>query len=183
MNFIQNQFFCVLFFFFLLNSKAQNENQFKTEVVYKSENLIITQISENSFIHTSFLKTKDYGVVPCNGLIVSDVNETVVFDTTIDDFSSYELIEWIKNTLKANIKAVVSTHYHNDCLGGLQAFHENEILSYAYKKTVELAKKNGFVPPMNAFKKDLILNVGNNIITAKFFGEGHTQDNVELNLR
>jgi len=43
---------------------------------------------------------------------------------------------------------------------------------------MQLAKENNFVVPKNSFGDSLILKVGNENIIAKFFGEGHTKDNV-----
>lgn len=74
--------------------------------------------------------------------------------------------------------AIIPTHYHLDCLGGLKAFHDKGIHSYAYFKTVELATKSNFVVPENSFKDSLVLKMGNQEITVKFFGEGHSKDNV-----
>ena len=63
-------------------------------------------------------------------------------------------------------------------MGGLKAFHENNIPSYANFKTIELAKEDSTVVPQNGFSDSLILKIGNENITAKFLGEGHTKDNV-----
>lgn len=161
-----------------LHGSAQKRAAFKSKEVYKSSNLIVTQIAENAFEHTSFLQTNDFGNVPCNGLIVRNSNEVVVFDTPSNDRSSDELIKWIKETLHCKINAIVPTHFHNDCLGGLKAFHENDIPSYGYFKTIELAKKNNFAVPQNSFRDSLILKVGDENTIVKFFGEGHTIDNV-----
>lgn len=149
-----------------------------SNVVYQSENLTITQIAENALVHTSFLGTRDFGVVPSNGLIVRNNNEAIIFDTPTDDKSSEELIQWITVTLHLRINAVIPTHYHLDCLGGLKAFHEKGISSYAYYKTIELAKENNLVVPENSFRDSLVLKVGNEKAIAKFFGEGHTKDNI-----
>jgi metallo-beta-lactamase class B len=162
----------------ITSTVAQTSAKFKPKEVYKSGNLTITQIAKNSFEHTSFLQTHDFGNVPCNGLIVRNGNEVIVFDTPTNDSASEELIKWIKETLHCKINAVIPTHFHDDCLGGLKAFHKNEIPSYAYFKTIEFAKKNNFVVPKNSFRDSLILKVGNENIIAKFFGEGHTKDNV-----
>lgn len=161
-----------------LNCSSQKGDGFKSKEVYKSNSLIITQISENSFEHTSFLQTNDFGNVPCNGLIVRNSNEAIVFDTPTSDESSEELINWIKETLHCKINAIIPTHFHNDCLAGLKAFDKHGIPSYAYFKTIELAKENNFAVPKNSFRDSLILKVGNENIIAKFFGEGHTKDNV-----
>ncbi len=162
----------------LINCTAKKNTPFKPKVVYKSDDLIITQISENSFQHTSFLQTQDFGNVPCNGLIVSDSNEVIVFDTPTNDKSSEELIKWIQGSLHATINAIVPTHFHDDCLGGLNVFHNQAIPSYSYIKTAELAKENNFAVPKNSFNDSLILKVGDEKIIATFFGEGHTKDNV-----
>ncbi len=158
--------------------KAQEKNSFKPKIVYKSEDLSITQVSENSFEHTSFLQTQDFGKVPCNGLVVRSNHEAIVFDTPGDDKSSEELIGWIKETLHCKINAVVPTHFHNDCLGGLKAFDQENIPSYANFRTIELARENHFAVPKNSFKDSLVLKVGHEHVVVKFFGEGHTKDNV-----
>lgn len=171
-------FYLLTFSLTVLNCNAQNQEAFKPKEIYKSKDLIITQITENTFIHTSFLQTNNFGNVPCNGLIVRNSNEAIVFDTPTNDKDSKELINWIKDTLQCKIKAIIPTHFHDDCLGGLNAFGENDIPSYAYYKTIELAKENNLVVPKNSFTDSLILKAGDENIIVKFFGEGHTKDNV-----
>ncbi len=151
---------------------------FKPKKIYKSGFLTIIQISENAFQHISYKQTQDFGNVSCNGLVVRDNNEVIVFDTPTNDKSSLELIKWIKEKMHCNINAVIPTHFHDDCLGGLKAFDDNNIPSYANAKTIELAKQDQAVVIKNAFKDSLILKVGNQSISARFFGEGHTKDNV-----
>lgn len=162
----------------IISCNSQKGDEFKPKKVYKSNDLIITQIAENSFEHTSFKQTNNFGNVSCNGFIVRNSNEAIVFDTPTNDKSSVELIKWIKKTLHCKINAIIPTHFHEDCLGGLKAFDENNIPSYAYFKTIELAKENNYVVPKNSFKDSLILKVGDKNIIAKFFGEGHSKDNV-----
>lgn len=158
--------------------KAQKTLQFKAKEVYKSDNLVITQVAENSFEHTSFLQTNDFGNVPCNGLIVRNNNEVIIFDTPTNDKSSEELINFVTETLHCKINAIIPTHFHNDCLGGLKVFEEKNIPSYAYFRTVELAKENNYAVPQNSFSEPLKLKVGNEHVLVKFFGQGHTRDNV-----
>lgn len=157
---------------------SQKRNTFKAKEVYKSKDLIVTQIAPNSFEHVSFLQTNDFGYVPCNGLIVRNSNEVIVFDTPTNNKSAEELIKWIQETLHCKINAIIPTHFHDDCLGGLKAFDESNIPSYAYVKTIELAKANNYAVPQNSFSDSLVLRVGKEYIVAKFFGEGHTKDNV-----
>ncbi|MES2520769.1 MAG: subclass B1 metallo-beta-lactamase [Bacteroidota bacterium] len=161
-----------------LNCSSTNHLVFKPKIVYKTNNLIVTQITENSFTHISFKQTNDFGNVPCNGLIVRDSNEVIIFDTPTNDRSAEELIKYVKETLHSKINAIIPTHFHDDCLGGLKAFDDNNVPSYANIKTIELAKQNNLAVPKNGFTDSLILKVGNQMVIAKYFGEGHTKDNV-----
>lgn len=160
---------------FNCNSK---QKKFTPKEFYRSGNLVIIQITENSFEHTSFKQTNDFGNVPCNGLVVRNNKEAIVFDTPTNDKSSEELIKWITDTLQCKVNAIIPTHFHDDCLGGLKAFHDHGIRSYAYFKTIELARENNYVVPQNSFNDSLMLKAGDEYITVKFFGEGHTKDNV-----
>jgi len=111
------------------NSNAQIDNlgsyETKTEKeVYKSEILLVNQISEHVYQHISFLDVQNFGKVSCNGMAVAYKNEAVIFDTPTDNETSYELINWVTKSLKCKITAVISTHYHIDNLGGLDEFHK-----------------------------------------------------------
>ena len=143
---------------------------------YKSECLSIVQVGEDTFMHTSQLKTEQYGDVPCNGMIYVDGDEAIIFDTPVDNPASRELMAWLEGF---TIKAVVPTHFHVDCLGGLGAFHEESIPSYALDQTIELARKNrAAYLPQNGFEKEHVFTVGSEQVVARYFGEGHTPDNV-----
>lgn len=162
----------------VLDGWAQARGWYKPKTVYQSADLTITQIAKNSFIHVSFLQTNDFGKVACNGMLVRNGNEIIVFDTPTNDKSSEELIKWIQETLHCKINAVVPTHFHDDCLGGLNAFHVNKIPSHANFKTIELAKEKKYTVPQNSFVDSATLKVGNQFTLIKFYGEGHTIDNV-----
>ncbi len=178
MNLILKTLWISILLLVTLHGSAQTKSSFKAKEVYKSKDLIITQISENTFEHTSCKQTNDFGNVPCNGLVVRDSGEVIVFDTPTNDKSSEELITWIQETLHCKINAVIPTHFHDDCLGGLNAFHQHGIPSYAHAKTIELATKDHAAVPKNGFSDSLSLRVGDETVVAKFFGEGHTKDNV-----
>lgn len=162
----------------LVGCSPTPRGSFAPRVVYQSADLIITQISDNAFEHTSFLQTQDFGNVPCNGLIVRHGKEAVIFDTPTTDKSSEELIAWLHERYQLNITAIVPTHFHNDCLAGLQAFHHQKIPSYALAKTIDLAKANNYPVPQNSFTDSLRLPVGSQHVVARFWGEGHTADNI-----
>jgi len=144
------------------------------KVVFESEILRITQISRYVYQHTSYYN----GNIPCNGMVVVYQNKAIVFDTTIDDKSSSELIDWITESLNAEIIAVIPTHFHIDSLGGLNEFHNRGISSYAYYKTIQLAIENGLPVPQHGFGGIMELEIGDEKVNVAFMGEGHTSDNI-----
>ena len=171
----------VLFFLLCGNLYSQSRlspKEFKPIEVYHSEDLIIIQISDNAFLHTSYLQTNDFGNVPCNGMFVRNSNEVIVFDTPTNNKSAEDLINFIKEKLHCKINAIVPTHFHDDCLGGLALFHSNKIPSFANNTTIELAKANKMVVPQNGFSNSLKLRLGNTYALVKYLGQGHTKDNV-----
>lgn len=180
---MRTTFKTILFIFFIsitifsCSQKKDNEI-FEPKIVFESDDLIITQLSEHTYQHTSYFMSEDFGKVDCNGMLVQDNDEIIVFDTPADSASSVKLLDWINNELKNKTVAVISTHFHFDCVGGLKEFYKMKIPSYANYKTIEYSKEKGFNVPQKGFKDSLILNVGNQKVIAKFFGEGHTRDNV-----
>ncbi len=142
---------------------------------YESENLKVEKIRENLFRHISYLETANSGIVSCNGLVFLNNDKAIILDTPTNDIATVELVNLIG---KENITAVIATHFHEDCLGGLGVFHSNKIDSYASNLTIELAKQNGKVLPKNGFEEKLEINVGNETVLLKHFGAGHTKDNI-----
>jgi metallo-beta-lactamase class B len=146
--------------------------------LFRSEELVVTQVSENAFIHTSYLQTDDFGKVACNGLVLTGGGYAFVFDTPTDDQSSASLIEWLEDIGNFQLKGVVPTHFHKDCLGGLPVFESRGIPSFASHQTIKFATENDFALPQHGFADSLFFQVGGEIILAKHFGQGHTEDNV-----
>lgn len=151
----------------------------KDSVLYSSPKLIITRIGPHTAVHTSYLQTHDFGNVPCNGMIVMDQGKALIFDTPADDSSAAELIAYLEQQ-QVQIDAVVATHFHVDCVGGLKAFHQHKIPSYASQSTVDLlkAKEKSATLPQHAFEGALQLSIGKDLVTVSYFGAGHTRDNV-----
>lgn len=161
---------CVATFF------SCNKNN-ASKIVYETESLVIKQVSPNVYKHVSYLQTNDFGNVPCNGMIYITDNKALVFDTPTTDLVSVELINWITKNKNALVAGVVVNHFHDDCLGGLQGFHNHNVKSYASNKTIALAIKDSVTVPEIGFETKLNLTLGNNKIITQFLGEGHTKDN------
>ncbi len=166
-------FVCILF-----SISCKTESKDIAGVLYTSEGLVIEKIAEHTYQHITYMDTQDYGKVGCNGMIVVDGKEAVIFDTPFKKEVTAELIDWVEKNLNCQIIAVIPTHFHVDCLGGLSVFHDKGIPSYANRKTLQLAKENGFTVPQNGFVVSKLFKVGSIKVECMFKGEGHTKDNV-----
>ncbi len=146
-------------------------------ITYSSPELTIKELSEGVYLHTSFLKTENWGNVACNGMIYLNDKECVIFDSPSSSQATKELLSILK---KENItcKAVIATHFHIDCLGTLDQFHEANIPSISTKQTQNLATKTNHTIPKITFDTDTSLYIGKQEVIAKYFGEGHTVDNI-----
>lgn len=168
----------LLFFSFLLLACSTTRPKEINPGSYTSPTLEVHKISAHVYQHISFLETQSFGKVPCNGMVVVSGNEAVIFDTPAGDAASLELINWVEDKLRCKVKAIIPTHFHDDCLGGLNTFHERGIPSYAQQLTLELADKYSAPMPENSFDQIWELTIGGKKVLAEYFGEGHTRDNV-----
>lgn len=152
-------------------------NPSKSLVSKNEKQLAFYKIKKNAFVHISFLQTQTWGKVGCNGMIFIYKNQAYIFDTPTDNETSEVLLKTLEDQ-NIKIKGVVVNHFHNDCLGGLEAFHKKGIKSYASEKTIELAKKDSVTIPQIGFKEHLTLRIGKKDIVNHYLGEAHTKDNI-----
>jgi metallo-beta-lactamase class B len=166
-----NRFLLVLLLLSGYNLQAQPKP-------YKSDQLTITRLEPNLYVHESWLHTDTWGKVGCNGMIYVSGDSAIIFDTPASDTASRELIRLIQKKWKLRIKAVIVNHFHNDCLAGLEDFHKAGINSIANERTRELAKATGSPLPKQVFKNELIVELNGKQVINRYFGEGHTRDNI-----
>lgn len=149
-------------------------------IAYQTNNLHIKKLSAHVYQHISFLNTESFGRVACNGMVVVNNKEAMVFDTPTDDKSSEELISYFSKQLGCTIKAIVPTHFHEDCVGGLESFRKNKIPAFASSQTIALlqAKDPAIISHLRSFDNSMQFTIGGKKVYAEYFGEGHTKDNV-----
>ena len=120
----------------------------------------------------------EWGRIPANGLIVVSGDTAALLDTPWTDEQTRLLFAWVESELCAKIDAVVPTHSHGDCLGGLGAAHELGARSYGHEMTAEFARRDGNPAPQTTFRDRLEVSVGEHRLELRHLGAGHTLDNV-----
>jgi metallo-beta-lactamase class B len=168
------------FFFVIVNVCLSQAPEKKNEIII-ADGLSVIKLTDNIYQHVSDLQTTDFGKVKCNGLIYINGNDAIICDTPTNDELSARLMEWLKKTNPhVKIKAVIINHFHADCLGGLQTFHEAGIPSYSHERTRVLLASKGDTTnmPQNFFSTDLQIKVGGKPVFNYYLGEAHTRDNI-----
>ncbi|MFC4634148.1 subclass B1 metallo-beta-lactamase [Dokdonia ponticola] len=139
--------------------------------------LEIVKLSENNYQYISYLKLSQSNFYPCNGYVYISDGEAVVFDSPIDETSASQLIHFLQNELKVELKGVIVNHFHADAAGGLEAFAKANIPSYASSITAQILH-NDAVEITYPFETKQELKVGSTVVENTYFGPAHTQDNI-----
>lgn len=120
----------------------------------------------------------DWGRVPANGLIVVSGEIAALIDTPWTDEQTRLVFRWAEDELGTKITAVVPTHSHGDCLGGLGAAHQLGARSYGHETTAEFTREDGNPAPETTFEDRLEVTVGERHLELRHLGAGHTVDNI-----
>jgi metallo-beta-lactamase class B len=143
-----------------------------------TDDLELLKISENSYIHISYFDLESSPHFPANGLIYINNGKAFIIDTPWTDELTRILINWLTHSLQVTIEGVIVTHWHIDCMGGLNEVHNAGIKSYSHKLTREIAKSKDLSAPKFEFQDSLVLSLGDKKIICKYLGAGHTNDNI-----
>ncbi len=150
-------------------------------VVQISEQLQLIPVIPNVWMHSTTVSQEPYGTFTCNGMVYIRQNQAIIADTPPDEASSNRLLSWLVER-KIQVKAVIVNHYHWDCLGGLGAFHEQDIPSYGHALTPQLAMADSLPAPQYTFSDSLVIELGTAPVIAAYLGPAHSTDNLVVYL-
>jgi len=139
--------------------------------------LEVIKLSEQSYLHVSYIKTDSGNFIPCNGYIYANAGKAIIFDTPLNDSISNQLINFVTNDLGLHIEGVVLNHFHEDASGGIKAFIEADIPSYSHEQTATLLEKDS-VTITHSFTTNQKIALGNKMIENFYPGEAHSTDNI-----
>jgi arylsulfatase A-like enzyme len=144
------------------------------------EDLEVEWLADGVWRHISGHELEDFGRVLANGLVVVSGGEAAFVDTPWTDDQTRTLAAWVEERLGARLTTVIPTHSHVDCMGGLAAAHALGARSYAFRKTVAFARRDGLPVPQEAFDGELDIPLGSRVLEVRFMGPGHTLDVVTV---
>jgi metallo-beta-lactamase class B len=151
----------------------------KGESIRVSDDVTLKPITSGVWVYTSYFDVPELGGrTGANGLIAVSGQEAVLINLPWTDQQTAALFDWIERRLGATVKAVVPTHFHQDCMGGLAEAHRRGAASYGLDKTIAFAQRDHLPVPQCPFGFRTAIRFGTSILLVTYHGSGHTTDNV-----
>ncbi|MQA29194.1 MAG: MBL fold metallo-hydrolase [Luteitalea sp.] len=111
----------------------------------------------------------------------------VVVDSQFPD-TAQMFLDGLKSRTQRKIDVFINTHHHGDHTGGNKLLRSSAIKMVAHENEPGLQKKQAAAAktedaqayPDETFKDSWKANVGNEVVTAKYYGPGHTSGDVAV---
>ncbi len=142
-----------------------------------SDDLELSKISDHCYIHLSYTLLESGHRMPANGLVYINQRKALIIDTPWTNDLTQLLIDYLRDSMQVSIEGVIPTHWHVDCMGGLEIVHKLGIKSYGYQLTAEICKEKNLPIPQITFNDSLLIGPENELLL-KYLGPGHTEDNM-----
>lgn len=161
----------------LINLLPINAQQSTIQI---NEDLQLIHLQDSVFVHISWAKSERFGRFPSNGLVIIRDGEAVMVDTPMSNEQTKQLCDYIKKNYNASIKAHIAGHFHDDCIGGLPYLKSIGAKSLANQLTIDKCLEENLPVPEIAFDKEYDCLFNDEAIECRFFGGGHSFDNITV---
>jgi metallo-beta-lactamase class B len=141
--------------------------------------LIITPLTENFYIYTTFNLYKDHKT-PANGLYLVTHDGVLILDTPWDTTQFQPLLDSIEARHHKKAVLCISTHFHGDRTAGLEYYKKRGIKTYTTQLTDEFSKKENYKRAEFLIAKDTTFTLGDYSFSTFYPGPGHTTDNIVI---
>ncbi len=140
----------------------------------------LIHLQDSIFVHITWHPLDDFGRFPSNGLIVIKNGQALMIDTPMDNDKTAKLTNYLKDSLSVDLTKLIIGHFHDDCMGGLDYLQSIGIESIANSRTIEKCKEIGLPIPTKSFTDSLTIDFNGERIDCRFFGAGHSFDNITV---
>jgi metallo-beta-lactamase class B len=140
----------------------------------------LIHLCDSVFMHTTFDFIGAFGRVASNGMLVIKNKEAILIDTPASIKNTEEIASFLKEKWGISIKILIIGHYHEDCMGGINYTHSQGIKSIANTRTIAKCRELNLPIPNESFSDSLVLNFNGEPIICRYFGAGHTIDNITV---
>jgi metallo-beta-lactamase class B len=144
------------------------------------DDIQLIHLQDSVFVHVTWHQTEPYGRFPSNGLVIIRQGYALMIDTPMDNDKTERLTKYLKDSLSAELTKLIVGHFHDDCLGGLAYLQGIGIESIANSLTIDKCKELGLPVPSTSFTDSMVIDFHGEHIDCRFFGAGHSFDNIAV---
>jgi len=159
----------------LFSSNAQSN-----EKIVIDNDIQLIHLQDSVYVHVTWHHLDNFGRFPSNGLIVIRNGQALMIDTPMDNDKTERLTKYLKVSMSVDLAKLIIGHFHDDCMGGLGYLQSIGIESIANSMTIEKCKEIGLPIPSTPFTDSLTFNFNGEQIDCRFFGAGHSFDNITV---
>lgn len=174
--YLNSPFYAVIFLC-LITTSLHSQSAAKFVV---NDDIQIIHLSDSVYTHVTWENSEQFGRFPSNGLIIIKNGEAVMVDTPMDNAKTRILTEFIEDKLNARMVKLIIGHYHDDCMGGLEYIQNRGIESIANSMTIDKCRELNLPLPSVGFSDSLAFDLHGEKIICRYFGGGHTFDNITV---
>lgn len=164
---------------FLLVGVATAMAHSNNEIVI-DDDIQLYHLQDSIYVHVTWHYLDNFGRFPSNGLLVIENGKALMVDTPMDNDKTARLTNYLMDELSVEVTTIIAGHFHNDCLGGLEYLQRKGAGSIANALTISKCKELGLPVPATSFSDSLTFNFNGKQIVCRYFGAGHTVDNITV---
>ena len=152
----------------------------KAKTLNINDDLKLIHIQDSIFIHISYHSLEAFGRFPSNGLVIIRKGKAILVDTPMTNEKTEILISYLKNKMGAEVTQLIIGHFHDDCMGGLEYLQSIGLSSLAHEFTIKKCQTLDLPIPGLSFSESFSMDFYGEEIICKYFGAGHTIDNITV---
>lgn len=158
--------------------KAQTDDR-----IVINDDIQLLHLKDSVFLHITYDQPENFSRFSSNGLVIIRNGHALMIDTPMDNEKTKILATYIQNSFSAKLEKLIACHFHNDCLGGLPYLQSIGVESIANSMTIAKCKELGLPLPSTAITDSMVFDFYGQQIECRYFGAGHTFDNITVWLR
>jgi metallo-beta-lactamase class B len=138
----------------------------------------VSQVAAHTWQVRSVSAIEGYGDVESNALVVVGTRESILVDTPVSPEQTERVLAWADGRLHRPVQNAILTHAHDDRMGGIDALHARHIETYAFGKTIAIARERKLPLPRHELAARSTFRRPGIAIDIFYPGPGHTVDNL-----
>jgi len=169
--------FCLTILFLLPAAALLSRFRTDSDIII-SDRVMLRHVCDSVYVHVTRDSLRSYGWFSSNGMVVVKNGRALLVDTPMDDTKTAVLVTYLRDFMHVYVDCVIVSHFHDDCLGGLNYIHRSGIPSFCGSRTADICRDSGLPVCSSVFCDSMQFSFQGLTIICRFFGAGHTRDNI-----